>query len=93
MKQVMETLHFSTRGRGLLDITGKVSARVTASGIASGLLTLFVRHTSASLLAQENAGPVVLHPLGDQAYSGRPLRKYRLFRSGPGVPKMPSQRS
>ena len=63
MKQAMETLHFATRGRGLTEITDKVSAWVTASGIATGLLTLFVRHTSASLLIQENADPAVLRDL------------------------------
>ena len=63
MRQVSETLVFPTPGRGLLEVTDKVSARVTASGIANGLLTLFVRHTSASLLIQENADPAVLRDL------------------------------
>lgn len=63
MRQLSETLVVATHGRGLIEITGKVSARVTASGIATGLLTLFVRHTSASLLIQENADPAVLRDL------------------------------
>ena len=63
MRQFSETLVFSTRSRGLIEITDKVSPRVTASGIAHGLLTLFVRHTSASLLIQENADPAVLRDL------------------------------
>ncbi|MDP1654200.1 MAG: secondary thiamine-phosphate synthase enzyme YjbQ, partial [Rhodocyclaceae bacterium] len=63
MRQLSENLVFVTRGRDLLEITDKVSPWVTASGIASGLLTLFVRHTSASLLIQENADPAVLRDL------------------------------
>ena len=63
MRQFSETLVLPTRGRSLLEITAKVSPWVTASGIASGLLTLFVRHTSASLLIQENADPAVMRDL------------------------------
>lgn len=63
MHQLSETLVIATRGRGLTEFTDKVSSRVTASGISSGLLTLFVRHTSASLLIQENADPAVLRDL------------------------------
>jgi len=53
------SLTFETRGRGLLEITRPVAAWVEAAGARSGLLTLFVRHTSASLLVQENADPEV----------------------------------
>ena len=63
MRQLSETLVVVTRGRGLVEITDKVSPLVTASGIANGLLMLFVRHTSASLLIQENADPAVLRDL------------------------------
>jgi len=63
MRQSAHTLRIDTRGRGLTEITDKVSPWVTASGIATGLLTLFVRHTSASLLIQENADPAVLRDL------------------------------
>ena len=52
-----------TRGRGLHDFTGEVSAWVRESGIHEGLLTLHVRHTSASLLIQENADPEVQRDL------------------------------
>ncbi|WP_375689560.1 secondary thiamine-phosphate synthase enzyme YjbQ [Pseudooceanicola sp. LIPI14-2-Ac024] len=48
-----------TRGPGLYEFTGNVCDWVAEQGIASGLLTLFVRHTSASLLIQENADPEV----------------------------------
>jgi secondary thiamine-phosphate synthase enzyme len=63
MRQISETLAFATRGRGLHEITEKVSRWVTASGLRSGLLTLFIRHTSASLLVQENADPGVQRDL------------------------------
>ena len=53
----------ATHGRGLCEITEKVSAWSTASGVATGLLTLFIRHTSASLLVQENADPEVQRDL------------------------------
>ena len=59
LRQSSSTLAFETRGRGLVEITRPVGDWVDASGIENGLLTLFVRHTSASLLVQENADPEV----------------------------------
>jgi len=58
MKQRSETLVVSTR-RGLTEITGGVQGVLRASGIREGLCTVFIRHTSASLLIQENADPAV----------------------------------
>ncbi len=54
-----------THGPGFTDLTDKVRRFVRDSGIESGLLTLFVPHTSASLLIQENADPDVLRDLAD----------------------------
>ncbi|WKB53703.1 secondary thiamine-phosphate synthase enzyme YjbQ [Eleftheria terrae] len=59
LTQDTTTLAFQTRGRGLLDITQPVRRWVEARAQRTGLLTLFVRHTSASLLVQENADPQV----------------------------------
>lgn len=59
MQQHLSTLAFSTAGRGFTEITARVREVVAASGIRQGLATLFVRHTSASLLVQENADPDV----------------------------------
>ena len=59
LKQHLSTLTIQTPGRGLVEITAQARACVAESGIANGLLTLFVRHTSASLLIQENAEPDV----------------------------------
>jgi len=58
MKQRSETLVVSTR-RGLNEITGGVRGILRPSGIREGLCTVFIRHTSASLLIQENADPAV----------------------------------
>ena len=54
---MIERLRISTKGKGLLDITRDVESVVAQSGVAEGLATVFVRHTSASLLVQENADP------------------------------------
>jgi secondary thiamine-phosphate synthase enzyme len=54
---VVETLSVQAPGRGLVEITAEVARVVAASGVAEGLCTVFVRHTSASLLIQENADP------------------------------------
>ena len=59
LRQSSTTLGFDTRGRGLIDITRPVVDWTAGSEMKSGLLTLFVRHTSASLVVQENADPDV----------------------------------
>jgi secondary thiamine-phosphate synthase enzyme len=72
------TLEFHTRGRGTTNITDKVEKIVADSGIRKGLCTVFLQHTSASLILCENADPDVrrdletlisrLAPDGDPAY-------------------------
>ena len=57
--QYAEELSVSTRSRGFYEITREVGELVSASGFKTGLVTLHVRHTSASLLIQENADPSV----------------------------------
>ena len=59
MKQAFHTLAVPTRGPGLYECTAEAVAFVRGEKIADGLLTCFVRHTSASLLIQENADPDV----------------------------------
>lgn len=59
LQQSHTTLHIPTRGRGLVEITRPVCDWVAARGLREGLLTVFVRHTSASLVIQENADPDV----------------------------------
>ena len=59
LHQFNTSLTFETRGRGMLDVTRPVADWVAESGLATGLLTVFLRHTSASLVIQENADPDV----------------------------------
>jgi secondary thiamine-phosphate synthase enzyme len=63
VRQETTEFHIATGGRSLVDITAEVAGWVAASGITTGLLTLHVRHTSASLVIQENADPEVLKDL------------------------------
>jgi len=55
MRQASAILDFQTRGRGLVEITREVVGWTDGKGLDTALLTLFCRHTSASLLIQENA--------------------------------------
>jgi secondary thiamine-phosphate synthase enzyme len=59
MKQALHRIAVDTRGRGLVEITEPLRRWVAAQSIVTGLLTIFCRHTSASLLIQENADPDV----------------------------------
>src|SRR5512135_3761632 len=78
MYQVFHELNVPTHGKGLYAFTPQVRAWVESSGIRQGLLTLYIRHTSASLLIQENYDPTVqtdlerflsrLVPEGDPLY-------------------------
>jgi secondary thiamine-phosphate synthase enzyme len=65
----MHTLPIRAVRPGLHEITFEVCAWVGETGVAEGILTLFCRHTSASLLIQENAAPAVARDL--QAYFAR----------------------
>jgi secondary thiamine-phosphate synthase enzyme len=53
----------STRSRGTYDVTDAVQSAVRASGVREGLCTVFIHHTSASLIITENADPVVRRDL------------------------------
>jgi secondary thiamine-phosphate synthase enzyme len=59
LKQSTHTLEISTRGKRLYEITSPIVEWVRQQRIQTGLLTIFCRHTSASLLVQENADPTV----------------------------------
>jgi secondary thiamine-phosphate synthase enzyme len=65
-------LSFETRGRGFREITEEVQAVVRSSGITSGLCTVFIQHTSASLIIDENADPSVKRDL--EAFFARLVR-------------------
>jgi secondary thiamine-phosphate synthase enzyme len=76
---VVEHITVATSGRGLHEITERVAAAVRKADVSEGLCTVFVRHTSASLVIQENADPSArrdlerwldrLVPDGDRFYS------------------------
>jgi secondary thiamine-phosphate synthase enzyme len=59
LKQSVNTLEITTRGRRLYEVTSTISEWVKQQRMQTGLLTIFCRHTSASLLIQENADPTV----------------------------------
>ena len=63
MEQFTWELMVSTQGRVLIEITPEVERKVSAYEVTQGLLTIFIRHTSASLTIQENADPDVLRDL------------------------------
>ncbi len=54
---MVATLEVSTKGKGLQEITGEVNRAVATAGVDEGLCTVFIQHTSASLIIQENADP------------------------------------
>ncbi len=59
MRQFADIIPIRTHGRGLIDVTRSIVAWVESHDLRTGLLTLFCRHTSASLIIQENAAPEV----------------------------------
>jgi secondary thiamine-phosphate synthase enzyme len=63
MKMHQEAVEVAPGKRGLHDVTAQVQRAVRASGIRGGMCNVFLRHTSASLLIQENADPAVLRDL------------------------------
>lgn len=65
MTHYQKLLRVSTNGKGFHNITSKIESIVAESGVETGLCTLFLRHTSASLVIQENADPDVLVDLAN----------------------------
>lgn len=63
LRQSVHELTIPTRGRGFTDVTSEVAALLRQAGLKTGLATLHLRHTSASLLIQENADPEVRRDL------------------------------
>ena len=66
---ILHRLQVATRGKGLYDITREIEEWLGRQSIRSGLLTVFIQHTSASLTIQENADPDVIHDMN--AFFGR----------------------
>jgi len=89
VKQAFHTVRISTQGPGLYEFTDAAAKFAAAAKIQDGLLTCFVRHTSASLLVQENADPDVQKDLQD--FFAQLARKGMDFRhTAEGPDDMPS---
>ena len=78
---MVRTISIPTSGRGLIDISERVESIVMQASRPTGLCTVFVRHTSTSLLIQENADPAVLadleHWLAKWVVDGDPVFTHR----------------
>ena len=84
MEQAFRTIEVATKGPALYEITDAAREFVAAEKIANGLLTCFIRHTSASLLIQENADPDVRKDLRDFfAHLAKSGMNYRHTEEGP----------
>lgn len=90
MRQALEHLHVDVRGRGLVEITDRVREFVAAQSIETGVLTLFCRHTSASLLIQENADPSVRRDLERYFAEIAPEDAQRYEHDTEGIDDMPA---
>jgi len=85
LRQAQTVLQVATRGHGIHDLTATIDEWVAGQDIATGLATLFLQHTSASLTVQENADPDVLRDLQDwlAALAPEDPRRYRHGAEGP----------
>jgi secondary thiamine-phosphate synthase enzyme len=90
MRQAIHHLSVKARSRGLVEFTGEVRRFVDGEGIRTGLLTLFCRHTSASLLIQENADPSVQRDLERYFASLAPEDAERYEHDAEGPDDMPA---
>jgi secondary thiamine-phosphate synthase enzyme len=90
MRQAIQHLSVQARGRGLVEFTDDARRFVDDTGIRTGLLTLFCRHTSASLLIQENADPSVQRDLERYFESLAPEDRERYEHDTEGPDDMPA---
>jgi secondary thiamine-phosphate synthase enzyme len=90
MKQASGTLRIETHGQGLVEFTDAVLAWVADTGVSEGLLTLFCRHTSASLLIQENAARAVRTDIQDYFATIAPEDPERYAHDDEGPDDMPA---
>ena len=90
MRQALHSLHIQTRGKGLVEITAPLSAWLAKQTIVTGLLTIFCRHTSASLLIQENADPDVRADLENFFEAIAPEDGKRYIHKSEGLDDMPA---
>jgi secondary thiamine-phosphate synthase enzyme len=79
MFNLSHRIEIATRGKGLYEITDRIADWLERNRVETGLLTIFVQHTSASLLVQENADPDVVHDL-DTFFGRLVAEDNRLYR-------------
>lgn len=87
MRQSTHRFSTRTRGPGLYDVTPDIARWVERQGVLTGLLTVFIRHTSASLVVQENADPDVLRDLDAFLRRIVPEERPRAPEERPGAPE------
>jgi secondary thiamine-phosphate synthase enzyme len=90
MRIAQGRLEIATSDQGFYELTDKVAAWLAQQEIAAGLLTLFLRHTSASLLIQENAAPAVQADLADFLHRLAPEDPARWRHDDEGPDDMPA---
>lgn len=90
MRQAIHRVSQATSGKGLYDLSRPVEDWVVAQGMTTGLLTVFCRHTSASLLIQENADPTVRSDLARFFEDIAPESTSRYAHSDEGPDDMPA---
>ncbi len=84
LRQNQHEIEITTTGKGFFEINRQLARWLATIEAGTGLLTLFIRHTSASLIIQENADPAVLLDLGDALEKMAPQRPdYRHASEGP----------
>ncbi len=81
---MITSFYYEPAGKGLHDITQLVGREVSHFGVEEGLATIYIRHTSASLVIQENADPAVLHDLQEWMDRAVPeSNRYKHRQEGP----------
>ncbi len=90
MRQTRHLLTVLAAAQGMHEITPEVAAWIAHEDICDGLLTLFIRHTSASLLIQENADPDVQYDLQAWLDAAAPQRAELYRHSAEGLDDMPA---
>jgi secondary thiamine-phosphate synthase enzyme len=90
MRQAQHRLAIRTAGQGLYEVTGEIAAWVAGQGIGDGLLSVFIRHTSASLVIQENADPAVQRDLETFFANIAPEDPSRYLHTSEGPDDMPA---
>ncbi len=90
MRQARHNLEVRSNGQGLYEVTAEIAAWVAGQGIGEGLLSVFIRHTSASLIIQENADPAVRRDLETFFASIAPEDPGRYLHTSEGPDDMPA---